>query len=233
MTSLKAWYLGALGVVRYVPRDLAGPVDSHAHPEAVTETAEPAPAPAPSPSPALAVAEELSRKAPKTERAPAATAPAGEAPDSAPQAFRLGFWQPSRDLVVITDMPPGIRVSARQQEMLARLLRAIGQLDGELDAAELIDWPQSPTSPGDIAGATEFLGVFMQVKASLQPFRRVLLMGSLAARVVAARECSVGDRPQLPWRAEGIVTHSLHEMARDESLKRPTWEAIKDLAGSP
>ncbi len=74
------------------------------------------------------------------------------------------------------------------------------------------------------------LGVFLDVKARLQPFATALLMGDAAARVAGGRDTfRVGDRVPLACGAEGVVTHSLHEMARDASLKRPTWDTLQSL----
>ncbi len=57
-------------------------------------------------------------------------------------------------------------------------------------------------------------------------------MGPVAARLASENDgFDIGDKLVLPCRAEGIVTHSLYEMERDKALKRPTWDAIRGLAG--
>jgi len=146
--------------------------------------------------------------------------------------FRLGFWQPSEQVVVFSAMSPGIRPSRPQQEMLANLLSAIGQLHGPLSGVELLDWPLSPGADATLKSARELLAAFLDVKHQLKPFKHVLVMGTTAARLVSLEDKpSVGDRLLLACGAEGVVTHSLQEMEQDKSLKRPTWDAIRTLKG--
>jgi len=155
------WYLGALGVIRYVARDsvdevVEEPVEtrSERQPPAVETRASAlvrdiaasvasdrpvvgsAPvsmgdnqgrlvAPVESGKPMLK--KESQQAAPtRPHQPPAAT------DDSEPVQFRLAFWQPANDLVVLSSMPPTIRPAEPQQEMLANLLKAIGRLPGRL-----------------------------------------------------------------------------------------------------
>lgn len=158
--------------------------------------------------------------------------PTSEKPLQTPPAeranFRLGFWQPSLELAVLNAMPPGQLPTTGQLEMLANLLKAMGQLQDELPRVELIDWPVSPSAPADMAGARELMAVFLDVKAQLQPFKTLLLMGQAAASVVLKHPpMAVGDHRILACKARAVVTHSLLEMEEDPSLKRGTWQAIR------
>jgi len=237
-TWRRAWYLGALGIVRYVAK---GGIDALA--EAPLQEASFHPD-EPTVQVGL-VAGSLPAQPPRTNnsaparQALAEKAPAGEipSPQTLPNseeeliAFRLAFWQPSPRLVVLSAMPAGVRVSKSQQEMLANLLRAISNLPNGLSAAELIDWPPRVGGPGGLEGAKHLLDVFLEVKAKLQPFTLALLMGDISARLAAGRHAQVGERVPLAMGAEGIVTHSLYDMDTSPSLKRETWVAIRHLAG--
>lgn len=251
-SSLRDWYLGALGVVRYVPRDpLQEDVADGAGDARFDTATRDADTSGAGESPqSVQVREQLRPEAPGSRdstpgpssgqqamaAAPLPASAAGNSGESVSEAsreavsFRLGFWQPSPELVVFSDMPLTARVTDAHREMLANLLKAIGQLGGALPAVELIDWPQTRAVSGDLRGAREFVDVFVQVKHRLQPFTTVLLMGSLTARIVGGSEAPVGTRVSMALQAEGIVTHSLHEMVADTALKRPTWEAIRHLA---
>ena len=231
------WYLNALGIVRYVPRDRYEVVPEKAPAAAMTAGAEAPATDAPRPK-ALkdTVATAVAPAAPDGKQAqgrPAAV-PAVDEKAEAPETihFRLAFWQPSAQLVVLSSMPSGSRPSRAQQEMLANLLRAIGHLGEGLPQVELLDWPLSPGTDASLPGARELLTAFLDVKHQLKPFARALLMGETAARLVDdGKPPPVGEMLKLNCGAEGIVTHSLYEMDRDQSLKRGTWEAIRFLAG--
>lgn len=227
MASRRDWYLGALGVVRYALR--TGQGDSLPERDDAVETGKPAPALDPIP--------------PHTIQAPVQK----PAPQPAPQgvqkkisatpvleeslSFRLGFWQPSPELVVLNVVASGTRVTAAQQDMLANLLKAIGHLPRVLSNVEYIDWPLSPGSTAGLQGAREMLDVFLEVKAKLQPFSIALLMGQTAVSLVGTQSAAAGDRIALGCGAQGIVTHSLQDMDTNPVLKRETWDAIRHLSG--
>ena len=232
--SRRDWYLANLGVVRYVPRDEISARSDGVPPANAQED------PVQSPAAGEPPAQERLRAALSAQPEPPAAGAAARAPVAAsapPFECRLGFWQPRADLVVLCAMPPGQRPAGEQLTMLANLLKAIGRLGDGLPAVDLIDWPQSPHLglqgvPVDIAGARDFVAVFLAAKQRLQPFSQVLLMGEDAARVASASDCpAVGEQLELPCGARGIVTHSLHSMAQEPALKAETWQAIKFLAG--
>lgn len=233
------WYLGVLGVVRYLPRD-AGPEASESPaPETAgaavcpqdieLQTARllhPVASPAPSKMPVVGK--------PEVERPGRVDQQPVRQSDEELLQFRLGFWQPSADLVVLSAMPPGARPSQIQQQMLANLLKAIGQLPAPLASVELIDWPLSrgfATTAVGLQGARELLDAFFDVKSKLQPFTTSLLMGELTPRLFTEQQLQVGDKITLRCLATGVVTHSLADMENNPALKRETWEAIRFLAG--
>lgn len=233
------WYLANLGIVRYVPRDeLAATSDSIA--PAVESAAEaPAAAPAAIPAPAareLAVGGQRVDLGESKPSLPPAAMPRPVA-EAVPFACRLGFWRPTARMAVLTAMPPEARHAAAQQTMLANLLKAINCLGQELPMVDLIDWPPSPTLglrgvAVDLAGACEFVSVFLAAKTQLAPFEHLLLMGGDAVRVATGgAEMAVGDQRLLACGARAIVTHSLYDMEQNPALKAETWQAIRFLAG--
>lgn len=241
----QAWYLNAMGVVRYQLRQpIATPVvDVDAERgrlddkpvvnlnTLVGNKLNQAPAESllsPSQN-GRHIDEEIPQPRPKTATSPTPGKPL-QTPPADPAYFRLGFWQPSLELAVLNAMPPGQLPTTGQLEMLANLLKAMGQLPNELPRVELIDWPVSPSAPADMAGARELMAVFLDVKAQLQPFKTLLLMGHVAASVVLKHPpMAVGDHRVLACTARAVVTHSLQEMEENPALKRGTWEAIRSL----
>lgn len=230
------WYLGALGVVRYLPRDMvvaesaAVDVPSRdtqreplvAEVAPVREQRHPA---LPEIKPAAKIIDKPAR-----QQRPEVTPTDAE---SELVQFRLAFWQPSSQLVVLSSMPPGIRPGQSQIDMLANLLKAIRQLNAPLPQVELLDWPLSPGADSSLRGARELLTAYLDIKQQLKPFQWVLLMGQMAARLTVSSTTNpaVGDKPDLSCKAQGIVTHSLYEMDQDKALKKGTWEALRFLAG--
>jgi hypothetical protein len=227
--TLRDWYLATLGVVRYLPRQDDGDISEDAlaaKPGADTATETPDTLKTIAPSSSLPVFEAEKPKSHKQEPQPGQV---GVEEETVLQ-FRLGFWQPSPRMVVISTMPPGARPGADQQAMLANLLTAIGQLPAPLPSAELIDWPLARGGDTSLQGAREFLSVFLDAKTKLQPFDTALLMGELSARILANQQIPVAGRIALDCGANGIVCHSLHDMAANPGLKRETWNAIRHLA---
>ena len=256
------WYLGTLGVVRYVARDsveedyseavdnTAAPVDTPVQPARQSPVAPNIETPMATPATGTGAAEGGRSRIESSLDNGGATAKSASGPaavagrisarqpdvDSAGEEemiqCRLAFWQPSERLVVLSHMPPGIRPSPAHHEMLANLLSAIGQLTPPLAQAEVLDWPLAPGTDSTLKGARELLAAFLGVKNQLKPFAKALLMGPVAARLATENDMfEIGDKLVLPCQAQGIVTHSLYEMERDKALKRPTWEAIRGLAG--
>lgn len=265
MASLRHdWYLANLGVVRYIPLDqIAALADSslaeqrHSGSDSsVGSSPQPAagqpagmvdnPAPKfsigldmPRPSrqsPSEAVAAQRDALPPQvlSTQTPAAQ----ELSPSLPFECRLGFWQASQRLVVLSAMPPGQRPTAAQVAMLTNLLKAIKGLDSALPPVDLIDWPQTAAiglqgMARDLQGARDFVSVFLHAKAQLQPFSHVLLMGEEAARIATdSNSVECGQQFDLHCGARGIVTRSLHEMEHNPGLKGETWLAIKFLANA-
>lgn len=232
--TLRNWYLSSLGVVQYLPRGVAkgepglNPPGVQ-HPPQSQET---------QPAPVLRkhhrILDELQGK--ETPKAPAVAATPSkiekaEVHEEPAIQLRLAFWQPSARLVVLSSMPAGMRPGAGQLTMLSRLLKAINALDSALAPFDLIDWPQTEGATGSVKDARDFVAVFLEAKAFLQPFAHVLLMGVESALVAStANSPQVGEQLKIPCGAMGIVTHSLYDMDADASLKGPTWEAIKFLA---
>jgi hypothetical protein len=240
------WYLSALGVVRYIPRETVAQADGNSGTDVVDHSADVQDR---APAANVAVAEQSASRhdqdftgnsgnqqpeirVPATAGKASSSQLTSAANDEESVHFRLGFWQPSPQLVVLSAMPSGIRPDANQQQMLTNLLKAIQQLPGNLASAELIDWPLSPGTSSALSGARELLDAFLDVKAKLQPFSFALLMGSMTVRLVAEGTANIGDKLALRCKAQGIVTHSLHDMSADTKLKRETWEAIRFLAQS-
>jgi len=247
-SHIRNWYLGALGIVRYIPRDcpksFAREYTSAEGDPVVADESMPVGVTIPEqtdfrdqPGGGKAAVDDSAQgkiEAPLVQTASQARQPSVKPLATSEQEsvqFRLGFWQPSPQLVVLSAMPPGARADASHQDMLANLLKAIQQLPGDLASAELIDWPLSPGTSANLSGARELIDAFLEVKAKLQPFSLALLMGEMTARLVSEDGANTtGDRIHLRCQAEGIVTHSLHDMSANPGLKRETWEAIRFLA---
>jgi hypothetical protein len=227
--ALRDWYLSTLGVVRYIPRDAPG---------YEADLTEPAVEPPPLAVRSRQDKTSVMRAVLDTEPAPAKPerkvdqkpAPDKQAPDEVPFSCRLAFWQPSDDLVVLSTLSPGQRPGEAQLTMLARLLKAIKRLDGNLPAFDLIDWPQTRNAGTSLAAAREFMAVFLEAKAFLKPFSHALIMGEVATQLVTEQGFNAGNQISLVGKATGIVTYSLEQMEKDPALKAPTWEAIRFLA---
>src|SRR5690606_3347823 len=139
---------------------------------------------------------------------------------------------PRADLVVLCAMPPGQRPAGEQLTMLANLLKAIGRLGDGLPPVDLMDWPQAPHLglqgvPVDIAGARDFVAVFLAAKRRLKAFDHVRVMCKDGGWVAGAGVGPAGgERWGLPCGARGSVTDSRRGMAQNPAVKAETWEAM-------
>jgi hypothetical protein len=247
VVASRNWYLANLGIVRYVPREDMAREDAAGEETATlpadTDHSRTASAGGHLPASDSGQATDLER--PRIDLGEAGPlvrqsfpAPAIQEQQPAAEAFecRIGFWQPSSRIAVLSAMSPGQRPTPVQVTMLANLLKAIGALGEGLPPVDLIDWPPSPglglQGGADLHAARDYLGVFLQAKRRLQDFDTLLLMGDIAARACGGNEdLAVGQQLDLALGVRGIVTHSLHAMEQTPALKAETWQAIRFLAG--
>jgi hypothetical protein len=239
--GLRDWYLGALGIVQYLPRDAIDETGSQTRDSVPNEdiTSQRLAEDDPPQDQSLQRSRpriELNLDSPSgvTKRGQVAKKPASKEPEVADSLHcRLAFWQPAPDLAVLDSLEPGQRPSPEHRRMLANILKAIKRGGAELPPAELIDWPPTATAPADRSGARDMMSVFLAARSQQSPFAWVLLMGRAAGLVFdepGTVPPVIGESLALPGGAGGVVTHSLSDMIGDPALKRDTWEAIRFLA---
>ncbi len=143
--------------------------------------------------------------------------------------FTLACWQVSDDVLVINDFAHGERANRTQLELLANILRAIGQLSSTLPAAELIEWPLSPGAESTLAGAKTQLSMFLLGRQQVRPYRWLLAMGDESARLLAKDD---GASPPEAGSAETLFIPSLQTMLAEPLCKREVWQALRHLRGA-
>jgi len=162
------------------------------------------------------------QKAPQDEQ-PAITEPLVEQESI---RFTLACWQVSDEVLVINSFGHGERANRTQLELLANILRAIGQLSANLPAAELIEWPLSPGAESTLSGARTQLSMFLLGRQQVRPYRWLLAMGDEAARLLPKD----GDpSPTEPRSAETLFIPSLQSMLAEPLCKREVWQALRHL----
>lgn len=195
---------------------------------------QPAPIQAGAKKPAVAVAE-ISKNVPleASEKSPASSIQQAAQPAIPEQvvtqeniSFTLACWQVSDEVLVINGFAHGERANRTQLELLANILRAIGQLSSNLPAAELIEWPTSPGAENTLAGAKTQLSMFLLGRQQVRPYRCLLAMGDEAARLLAK------DDAVSPSEADSVETlfiPSLQTMLAEPLCKREVWQALRHL----
>ncbi len=141
-------------------------------------------------------------------------------------SFTLACWQVSDTVLVINGFAYGERVTRTHLELLANILRAIGQLPAGLPAAELIEWPLSPGAESTLAGAKTQLSMFLLGRQEVRPFRSLLAMGDAPQRLLA-NDITVGD-PEFNF-VETLYIPSLQAMLAEPLCKREAWQTLRHL----
>lgn len=141
-------------------------------------------------------------------------------------SFTLACWQVSDEVLVINGFAHGERANRTQLELLANILRAIGQLSSNLPAAELIEWPLNPGADSTLEGAKTQLSMFLLGRQQVRPYRWLLAMGDEPARLLAK-----DDTASLPesGSAETLFIPSLQTMLAEPLCKREVWQALRHL----
>lgn len=141
-------------------------------------------------------------------------------------SFTLACWQVSDTVLVINGFAYGEQANRTQLELLANILRAIGQLPQGLPAAELIEWPLSPGAESTLAGAKTQLSMFLLGRQQVRPFRRLLAMGDAPQRLLA-NDIAVNDSALSL--VETLFIPSLQAMLAEPLCKREAWQALRHL----
>ena len=144
-------------------------------------------------------------------------------------SFTLACWQVSDEILVINGFAHGERADRTQLELLANILRAIGQLSSNLPAAELIEWPLSPGAESTLAGAKTQLSMFLLGRQQVRPYRWLLAMGDEPTRLLAKDD---GASPPEAGSAETLFIPSLQTMLAEPLCKREVWQALRHLRGA-
>lgn len=141
----------------------------------------------------------------------------------------LACWQVSDEVLVINGFAHGERANRTQLELLANILRAIGRLSSVLPAAELIEWPLSPSAESTLAGAKTQLSMFLLGRQQVRPYRWLLAMGDESVRLLAEDD---GASPSEADSVETLFIPSLQTMLAEPLCKREVWQALRHLRGS-
>ena len=144
-------------------------------------------------------------------------------------SFTLACWQVSDEVLVINGFAHGERANRTQLELLANILRAIGQLPASLPAAELIEWPLSPGAESTLAGAKTQLSMFLLGRQQVRPYRCLLAMGDESVRLLANDDAA---SPPEADSAETLFIPSLQTMLAEPLCKREVWQALRHLRGA-
>jgi len=143
--------------------------------------------------------------------------------------FTLACWQVSDEVLVINGFAHGERANRTQLELLANILRAIGQLSANLPAAELIEWPLSPGAESTLSGARTQLSMFLLGRQQVRPYRWLLAMGDEAARLLPKDDDSILTES---GSAETLFIPSLQKMLAEPLCKREVWQVLRHLRGA-
>ena len=213
-TQLREHYLQTLGIVQYIPKDLADEVmvDNSVAPEA--DNAE-----------IKEIPQNNNEKTPIDKSAVQA-----ERTDDAevPLALKFVFWQPTDQLLIATttdeQLPDG-----QQVNLLAKIVAAIDNQSSGLPQFDVITWPPHPSMQGGEQEAREFLATLIKSRLAAKSTKLLLVLGQSAENwLFSKQQRSACDQGLLPIDSEvtAIIAPSLEQMLKKPQLKRDTWQII-------
>ena len=213
-TQLREHYLQTLGIVQYIPKDLADEVmvDNSVAPEA--DNAE-----------IKEIPQNNNEKTPIDKSAVQA-----ERTDDAevPLALKFVFWQPTDQLLIATttdeQLPDG-----QQVNLLAKIVAAIDNQSSGLPQFDVITWPPHPSMQGGEQEAREFIATLIKSRLSAKSTKLLLVLGQSAENwLFSKQQRSACDEGLLPIDSEvtAIIAPSLEQMLKKPQLKRDTWQII-------
>lgn len=213
-TQLREHYLQTLGIVQYIPKDLADEVmvDNSVAPEA--DNAE-----------IKEIPQNNNEKTPIDKSAVQA-----ERTDDAevPLALKFVFWQPTNQLLIATttdeQLPDG-----QQVNLLAKIVAAIDNQSSGLPQFDVITWPPHPSMQGGEQEVREFIATLIKSRLAAKSTKLLLVLGQSAENwLFSKQQRSACDQGLLPIDSEvtAIIAPSLEQMLKKPQLKRDTWQII-------
>ena len=213
-TQLREHYLQTLGIVQYIPKDLADEllVDNSVAPDA--DNAE-----------IKEIPQNNNEKTPIDKSAVQA-----EITDDAevPLALKFVFWQPTDQLLIATttdeQLPDG-----QQVNLLAKIVAAIDNQSSGLPQFDVITWPPHPSMQGGEQEVREFIATLIKSRLAAKSTKLLLVLGQSAENwLFSKQQRSACDQGLLPIDSEvtAIIAPSLEQMLKKPQLKRDTWQII-------
>lgn len=213
-TQLREHYLQTLGIVQYIPKDLADEVmvDNYVAPEADNAEIKEIPQNNNEKTP-------IDKSAVQAERTD---------DDEVPLALKFVFWQPTDQLLIATttdeQLPDG-----QQVNLLAKIVAAIDNQSSGLPQFDVITWPPHPSMQGGEQEAKEFIATFIKSRLAAKSTKLLLVLGQSAENwLFSKQQRSACDQGLLPIDSEvtAIIAPSLEQMLKKPQLKRDTWQII-------
>ena len=213
-TQLREHYLQTLGIVQYIPKDLADEVmvDNSVAPEADNAEIKEIPQNNNEKTP-------IDKSAVQAERTNDA---------EVPLALKFVFWQPTNQLLIATttdeQLPDG-----QQVNLLAKIVAAIDNQSSGLPQFDVITWPPHPSMQGGEQEAREFIATLIKSRLAAKSTKLLLVLGQSAENwLFSKQQRSACDQGLLPIDSEvtAIIAPSLEQMLKKPQLKRDTWQII-------
>lgn len=227
MDQLRHYYIKALGIVEYVPRDYIDAVPR-------SETCDPMPE-----GPQEVVSDNLSKgELPTAERSPTSgfvepvdIVVRDSVGDVATVAieFKLVLWQPSDGLLVCA-MASEALPSATENELLCQIVQSLEPLHSGVPQFELIQWPPFPGAEGDCEAATDFVSTLLDARLKNGNISRLLIFGEDTAEWMLSERFYIEgaiNQTVTVDKVHAIVVPSFDEIFSQSLLKRDIWRAIK------
>lgn len=226
-------YLQTLGIVQYVPKDLAQETVANSLVEDSTETEKPAinseqKAKLSQSSTIEALLQNNAEKSPHKQSEDHVKPQVKSDSPSEKLALQLVFWQPTDEILIATNADKQLPDN-QQVQLLGKIIAAIDNKVTGIPQYDVVNWPPHSSMQGGELEAREFLSTLINSKLAAKPTKLLLILGESAQDWLLSmtQKKSVNDGMVLITPdVTALITPALDEMLEQSQSKRITWQII-------
>lgn len=225
--KLRDHYLQTMGIVQYVPKDLAQNKEAESLVEQ-TPVAESLPQVTESKVSQQSAIESLLQAEPEVTPNKKSVKVAVPSDETSTLALQFAFWQPTDELLIATAVDGELPCS-QQANLLARVVTAIDNQSSGLPQFDLINWPPHKSMQGGEQEAREFLSTLISARLAANSTKLFLMLGESAENWLLTPEQKNIVKDGLLQMTSGVTAltaPSLTQMLNQPQSKRLTWKMI-------
>ena len=227
-------YLQTLGIVQYVPKELAQETVANSLVEDRTDTKKPAiktleqKAKLSHQSTIEALLQTDAEKSPHKQSEDHVKSQVKNDSPSEKLALQLVFWQATDAILIATSVDRQLPDS-QQVQLLSNIIATIDNQVSGLPQYDVVNWPPHSSMQGGELEAREFLSTLINSKLAAKPTKLLLILGESAQDwllSMAQKKSVNAGMVLITPDVTALITPALDEMLEQPQSKRITWQII-------